>query len=350
MSGSANKRSRVRLLLWPVSLVWGAVVRLRVLAYRWGLRTPKRLPGVVISVGNLTAGGTGKTPMVIWIAERMRSHLPESNKRIGILTRGYRGSRTGASGEPQSDEVAILRARLPHHAELGVGPNRCANGQILARHGVEWFILDDGFQHMQLARDINIVLIDATDPFGGGHLLPVGLLREPKSALARADIVVITRSQQALGVETILRRYTTAPIFYAVTEMLDVLPLPGQSEPEIPMNWREEKVFAFCAIGNADAFFNDLARWGFHVAGHAGFPDHHKYSQAEVSQLMEQAKKCGATALICTEKDVFNLRGVSCSGLPVGFARIAMRMTALDAFWAAVQSIVKSKRGNTTVL
>ncbi|MGA7783264.1 MAG: tetraacyldisaccharide 4'-kinase, partial [Candidatus Acidiferrales bacterium] len=203
----------LRLLLWPVSLVWGAASRLRAALYRWRIFKPARLPGTVISVGNLTAGGTGKTPMVLWIAERLRAELPSENNRVGILTRGYRGRSEGAAGEPQSDEVSIYRERLQHHVHLGVGPDRFASGQTLARHDIECFVLDDGFQHMELARDADIVLIDATDPFGGGHLLPAGLLREPKSALSRADIIVITRSEQALAVETIVRRNTRAPIF-----------------------------------------------------------------------------------------------------------------------------------------
>jgi tetraacyldisaccharide 4'-kinase len=339
-----NPRSRARLLLWPISLFWGAAVRLRAALYRWRFRKPKRLQGVVISVGNLTAGGTGKTPMVLWIAERLRAE----GKRVGILTRGYRSRPDVAADEPQSDEVAIYRERLAHHVQLGVGPDRFANGQILARHGAEWFVLDDGFQHLQLARDVDIVLIDATDPFGGNHLLPAGMLREPKSALRRADIVLITRSDHAPAVETVVRRNTSAPIFYATTELLELLPLPEKipttSSAQPTIDWRAEKVFAFCGIGNADAFFNDLNLWGFHVVGHAGFPDHHGYSQAEISQIMIQAMKSGATALICTEKDVFNLRGITFSGLPVGFARIAMRVGDGDAFWRAVFSRVNALR------
>ncbi len=336
MNQQTNKPSRLRLLLWPASLVWGGVVRLRALAYRLGIRKPKRLPGVVISVGNITAGGTGKTPMVIWIAERLREYLPENNKRVGILTRGYRSRRTNSLGKPQSDEVAIYRARLRHHVDLGVGPDRAEKGRVLAVHGVEWFILDDGFQQLQLARDVNILLVDATDPFGGGRLLPAGMLREPKSAIARAHIIVITRSEHALGVEAIARRYTNAPIFYAVTELLDVLPLPGQTEMQIPADWRAEKLFAFCGIGNSAAFFNDLTRWGFQLVGRARFADHHVYSQAEVSQLEKQAKTSGATSLICTEKDVFNLRNAKFSGVPVWFARIEMCPVDPDAFWSSI--------------
>jgi tetraacyldisaccharide 4'-kinase len=279
--------------------------------------------------------------MVLWIADRLRTEPTSENNRVGVLTRGYRGRSVGAAGEPQSDEVAIYRERVPHHVQLGVGPDRYANGQTLARHGVNWFVLDDGFQHLQLARDADIVLIDATDPFGGDHLLPAGLLREPMSALARADLIVITRSEQAPAIETLLRRYSQAPIFYAVTELLDVFPLPDQGSMQIPSDWRAEKVFAFCGIGNANAFANDLNRWRFQVAGFASFSDHHRYSQEEVSQVMNQALRVGATALICTEKDVFNLREIKFSGVPVGFARIVMRLPAGDAFWAAVLAKLK---------
>jgi tetraacyldisaccharide 4'-kinase len=275
--------------------------------------------------------------MVLQIAERLRAE----GKRVGILTRGYRGSSAGTPGEPQSDEVAIYRERLQHHVHLGVGPDRFANGQTLARHGVEWFVLDDGFQHMQLARDIDIVLIDATDPFGGGHLLPAGLLREPKSALARADIIIITRADHAPAIESIVRRYSAAPIFYATTELLDMLPLRGQVGMQVPAEWRAEKIFAFCGIGNADAFFNDLIRWGFQVAGRASFPDHHSYFQEEISQIVTQAMKAGASALVCTEKDVFNLRGIKFSGIPVGFVRIAMSLSDADKFWETVRATVK---------
>lgn len=282
--------------------------------------------------------------MVLWIAER----LSAEGKRVGILTRGYRGHPEGAAGKPQSDEVAVYRERLPHHVQLGVGPDRYANGQTLARHGVEWFLLDDGFQHMQLARDAEIVLIDATDPFGGGHLLPAGMLREPKSTLARADIILITRSEHAPAIETIVRRYSSAPIFYATTELLDVLSLPGQGHAESSgpssIDWPAKKIFAFCGIGNAYAFFNDLNLWGFQVVGRASFPDHHRYSRAELSKIMIQAMKAGATALICTEKDVFNLRGITFSGIPVGFARIAMRVRDEEKFWQAILETVKARQ------
>ncbi len=135
-------------------------------------------------MGNLTVGGTGKTPMVLWIAER----LAAEGKKAAILTRGYRGTDDANSpGVPQSDEVALLRERLSGKVQIGVGADRFKNGEVLARHGVDWFVLDDGFQHLKLSRDADVVLVDATDPFGGGMTLPAGRLREPVSALRRAE-------------------------------------------------------------------------------------------------------------------------------------------------------------------
>src|SRR5579862_7337589 len=191
-------------LLWPLSVPYGAFAHLRARLYRTGMLHQQRLDGVVISVGNLTTGGTGKTPMVLRIAE----HLLTEGKSPAILTRGYRGE-SGPSGAT-SDEVRLLQARLGPRVRFGVGADRFARGRALAAEGVDWFVLDDGFQHLQLARDVDILLIDATNPFGGGHVLPAGRLREPRSALARADIIVITRSDHAPAVESVIRRDSRA--------------------------------------------------------------------------------------------------------------------------------------------
>ncbi len=314
-------------------------MRMRAAAYRAGLFRARRLPGTVISVGNLTAGGTGKTPFVLWLAERLHAE----GKRVGILTRGYRGEAAPKGGEPQSDEVAIYRERLKHRVELGVGADRYANGEVLARHGVNCFLLDDGFQHMQLARDVDIVLLDATDPFGGGHLLPAGMLREPASALRRADIVVLNRSEHAPGIETWIRRYTSVPTFYAIPELESILSLSGQSEGEPPAIDREKTVFAFCGIGNPNAFFADLGRWGIRVAGRRSFNDHHVYTRKELEELNALALDSGASGLICTEKDVFNLRNVRSPALPIFFARISLKVSMEGDFMAALREAIKKR-------
>ena len=330
-------------LLWPVSVVYAAIIRLRVWGYARGIFRTRKLPGTVISVGNLTAGGTGKTPMVLWISER----LAEEGKQAAILTRGYRGTSDASTrGVPQSDEVALLRDRLAGKVQLGVGADRYKNGETLARHGVDWFVLDDGFQHLKLARDANIVLLDATDPFGGA-VLPSGRLREPVSALRRADIVVITRSVQAPApaVEAMIRRHSECPIFYAATQLVSVHRLPGLDVTLPQQDWGQARFLAFCGIGNPGAFFGDLRGWGFQVAGERSFADHHVYTAREATDLEHVAAITGAEALLCTEKDVWNLRHVQFSTLPVYCCRISFQMPA--TFWEAVLQVVQTRRAGS---
>ncbi len=328
-------------VLWPASILFQALVRARAWAYRRGILRQRRLDGVVISVGNLTVGGTGKTPMVMWVVERLLGE----GKRVGILTRGYRGPRQpDEQGRRVSDEVAVVRARLGAKAQFGIGAARYEKGLMLARHGVGWFVLDDGFQHLQLARDADIVLIDARDPFGGGHLLPAGRLREPRSALARADILVITRSEHAPAVEAVVRRHTSAPIFYAQTELERVLAVGGNTVSPAPVEARGKKVFAFCGIGNPAAFFEDLRRWGTQIAGSAVYRDHHRYSRRDAEDLETRAQAVGAEALICTEKDVYNVEGVEFKPLPVLYCRIALRLLDGETFWHRMMETIERKR------
>jgi tetraacyldisaccharide 4'-kinase len=319
------------LLLWPVSILYSLISRVRSAGYSRGMFRSRKLPGTVISVGNLTAGGTGKTPMVLWLAER----LAREGKHAAILTRGYRGttegnasSDPGTPGVPQSDEVALLRDRLAGSVQLGVGADRYKNGEALARHGVDWFVLDDGFQHRKLARDANIVLLDASDPFGGGRTLPSGRLREPVSALRRADLIVITRALQTPvpAMEALIRRHTQCPIFYASTKLISVLRIPELNFSLPPDNWPRVRFLAFCGIGNPPAFFGDLSAWGFQIAGTKSFADHHVYAAQEAAELESAARAVGAEALICTEKDVWNLRHVQFAALPVYCCRISFHL------------------------
>jgi len=320
-------------LLWPLSLVYSLIARAKAWGYARGIFRKRKLPGTVIGVGNLTVGGTGKTPMVLAIAER----LAQEGKQAAILTRGYRGTTDGgASGVPQSDEVALLRERLAGKVQLGVGADRYKNGMVLARHGIDWFVLDDGFQHLKLSRDADVVLIDAMDPFGGGMVLPAGRLREPLSALRRADIVVITRSVQAPSpaIEAIIRRYTGSPIFYASTRLESVLRVPRLDVALPQQDWTKARFLAFCGIGNPAAFFEDLRTWGFQVVQQRSFSDHHVYTAREAAQLEQDASRSGADALLCTEKDVWNLRNVPFTALPVYCCRISFALP--EGFWSAV--------------
>jgi tetraacyldisaccharide 4'-kinase len=333
----------VRAVLWPASALFEGLVLFHARLYEKGVFRRRRLAGGVISVGNLTVGGTGKTPMVLWLAERLLAE----GKHVGILTRGYRGGEPAeAHGMLLSDEVALLRARLGGRVQFGIGRDRYAKGLVLEQHGVGWFVLDDGFQHLQLARDADIVLLDATDPFGGGHVLPVGRLREPRSALGRADIVVITRSERAPAIEALVRQHTEAPVFYAQTHLKALLSLLADQQAPEPVggDWRGLGFFAFCGIGNPAAFFDDVRRWGMSIAGTAAYRDHHRYSQSDADELEQRAAAAGAEALLTTEKDVFNLRGVRFRTRPIYFCQISLAISNEEGLWRAVLDAIERNR------
>jgi tetraacyldisaccharide 4'-kinase len=338
-----------RAVLWPFSMLFAAAVLARAALYRAGILPRRRLRGIVVSVGNLTTGGTGKTPMVIWLTRRIAA----SGERVGVLTRGYRSVTLSAADdaassperlERTSDEVVVLRSHLGEQVPVAVGKNRYREGCRLEEQGVEWFVLDDGFQHLALARDVDLVLIDASAPFGGGLMLPAGRLREPRTALARADLVVITRADAAPALEAALRRSTSAPVFYAQTELVELLRVHPGPVGRASENERARPLFAFCAIGNPGAFFRDLRRWGIHVAGEASFPDHHLYSQRNANDLEEYARQVGARGLVCTEKDILNFRDLNFHDCPVYVCRIALRPADPGRFWQAIVSTVERKR------
>lgn len=327
----------LRAVLRPFGPLYGAAMRIRAWLYRVGFFPRRRLPGAVISVGNLTVGGTGKTPLVMWLAAR----LAAAGKPVGILTRGYR-SDAGTRDEPAA--LASFAARPIHggRIHIGVGADRYASGRLLAARGVEWFVLDDGFQHLRLGRDADVVLLDATDPFGEG-LLPAGRRREPKTALGRSDVVVVTRSSHAPAVEAVVRRFTVSPVFYAETELVSVADrrtgagIPRATFAALP-------VFAFCALGNPRAFFGDLERWGFRLAGRAAFRDHHCYSIEDLRRVTAQAQRAGAAALVTTEKDRANLAAAADAALPVWVAAIELRPADPDGLWRAIEAAVARRR------
>jgi tetraacyldisaccharide 4'-kinase len=347
-------------LLWPFTLPYGAAAHLRARAYRKGILKQRHLDGTVISVGNLTTGGTGKTPMVLWIAE----HLLAEGKNVGILSRGYRGeqimpasennspagtktSGTSASGTnaptTTSDEVRLLQSRLGDRVQFGVGANRYEQGRKLAKRGVNWFVLDDGFQHLQLARDVDIVLIDATNPFSGGRLLPAGHLREPRSALARADLIVITRSTHAPAIESAIRRDSSAAIFYARPKLDSIHSVAKRQLAGTVAAEPLAKLFAFCGIGNPTAFLDDLRNWGLDIVGHKFFPDHHRYTDKDDQEILQLASEAGAGGLICTEKDLYNLRAIYYGKLPTFYCSISMQIDNPDVFWRTVLSTAASR-------
>ena len=293
---------------------WG--VALRSAAYRHGWLATRRLGRSVISVGNLSVGGTGKTPLVEWLART----LLERGRRPVILTRGY-GRRSGAgliALEPEpgrapdphlvGDEPAWLARALPA-VPIVVGADRYQAGRLAEeRFNVDVHLLDDGFQHLALERDVDIVTLDATQGLTDQAMLPAGRLREPPSALARADFVVVTRSELAdpAPLEAqVLEINRRAAIFRSRTKLCRLVDArSGTTLP--PETLRGQPVHAFCGIGNPQAFFDDLTSWGFQVAERAIFRDHYVYGAKEIERLGARARAAGARALLVTAKDAIN--------------------------------------------
>src|SRR5580700_11030308 len=198
-----------RILLWPLSVIYGGYVRVRAWLYEKGRLKQRRLRGKVISVGNLTVGGTGKTPMVLWLAEKFLAE----GKRVAILSRGYRGS--GGT----SDEIELMKHRLEGRVTFGVGKDRFAEGhRIEQQQRVDVFLLDDGFQHLALTRDLDIVMLDGSQKLKDQWLLPSGVLREPVSACRRTDFLVVTRKTERPDIEA--GDPPPCSIFYAQTRLL----------------------------------------------------------------------------------------------------------------------------------
>jgi tetraacyldisaccharide 4'-kinase len=309
------------LALAPLGMLYGAVARARVRLYRSGLLKSERVGAPVVSVGNLTAGGTGKTPLVEWAARALR----REGLRACVLTRGYgradEGRRVVASDGARvlaevgecGDEPRLLAERL-----LGAASVVCDRDRVAAARwarealGAEVFVLDDGFQHMRIARDLDIVTLDATAPWGGGHLLPRGRLREPASGLARADCVVITRAELAEDLEGLRAEVGRvsggrAAVFTSRVRTVGLRRLSGGGGDA---NLESVRVGAFCAVGNPGAFFENLRRAGFELCYTRAFRDHHAYTRAEVEAVAREAAGRGAGALLTTAKDAVKLRGL----------------------------------------
>ena len=317
----------LRLLLWPASVIYGDLARLRAHLYAQGALKTKRLDTPVISVGNLTVGGTGKTPMVIFLAEQFLA----LGKRVAILTRGYKG--TGGT----SDEVELMKFRLQDRVMFGVGPDRYAEGRKLEEKGADLFLLDDGFQHLSLFRDVNILLMDATQPLARETLLPAGNLREPVSAMDRADMLVITRLEASPATLSTIEKLQDYPVFSAVTRLLGFRRLGAGIQLLSAQEIGPGPFYAFCGIGNPKAFFHDLKSWNIPVSQTSEFPDHHRYDQRDADELEQVARTGGAKALVTTEKDAQNLSAVSFSEFPVFIAVIEMELPQQDAFFGFIR-------------
>lgn len=307
-------------LLWPVAKAYGWVISCRHTLFRGGILPSYTAPCPVICVGNLTTGGTGKTPLVAWLCR----HLSQDRKlSIAVLTRGYKSSHT------QTDEPAMLEKQLGN-IQVVVNADRAAGTKTaLAGGPVDVFVMDDGFQHLRLARDLNILTLDATNPFGYGKLLPAGLLREPITSIERAQCVVITRSDQVSEeklkalIQTLRCAHPALPVATSVHAPTQVHFAGANPEPSA---WLKDRaVFAFCGIGNPQAFFATLRKLGVRLVGTLVFDDHHHCTQANFDDLHQQALLNKAEILLTTEKNFPDIEAMSTqSSVPVGYLAVEL--------------------------
>ena len=341
-------------LLLPLSAGFRLGVALRHAGYKHGWFKTRRLARPVVSIGNLTVGGTGKTPLVACVA----NILLRQGWKPSILTRGYGrsskaemivlapGAGRRANAQEIGDEPALLARVLPE-VPLVMCADRFRGGQAAEeRFQVDAHILDDGFQHLALARDVDLLALDATQTISDRHLLPAGRQREPLSALRRAQIVVLTRTDSADPKplqKLVLKVHPAAQVFRSRTKLLgwtDAVSGEAISAEEI----HAQKVAAFCAIGNPRAFFADLRRWGFNLAAEDAFADHHVYTGEEIQRLVENACKHGAAALLTTQKDAVKFSRDWTPQLPILACEIEARILAAEDFERTLLTYLEKAR------
>lgn len=332
MSGRASGigPSSLRALLRVAEPFYASATRVRNALFNAGIKSSRRLDRPVISVGNITTGGTGKTPMVRWLAEHLRSQ----GKRVAILSRGFR-ARDNSLGDELTMLERAFNATAGGRVYLRPNANRYEAGKsLLQEHPeIEVFLLDDGFQHRRLLRNFDLVLISALEPFGFAHVLPRGLLREPLGGLGRADAIVVTHADQVnneslAAIESQIRQYNPpVPIYRAAHEPIGLLSNDSTSDPLSMERLSEMGFFCFCGIGSPSSFERQFDRFGNRPVGRRRFADHHHYSSADLNDLVRESRKLGAEVLVTTEKDWVKIDRLSCE-MPIW--RVAMQLQLSD--------------------
>lgn len=314
-----NPGEKVRWWLMWAAIPYGAIAKLRTLLYQWGWFVQHRLPVPVLSVGNLTLGGTGKTPVVIVLVE----WLLAQRKRVAILSRGYRrtsedlyllvsdGQRLLVGPYEAGDEPFLIAQRCPK-AIVAVGADRYELGDwLLNRFPIDCLVLDDGFQHQGLYRDVDLLLVDATDAEGLSALVPAGRLREPLRAAARATAIIITRADMPAQVKEVCRRlkatlgFMPDPIQAVFHPESLVSVTTGSSQP---LAWSRGKTGLLCSgVGHAGSFRSLVERIGIKVLDEVAYADHHAYTHDDVEHLRARAVELKAELIVTTEKDACKL-------------------------------------------
>jgi tetraacyldisaccharide 4'-kinase len=338
-------------LLLPVSGLYYIVVKIRNALYDVGFLPQRKLQGTVISVGNLTLGGSGKTPLVEYIARLMQNQ----GLKVALLSRGYArkkriplvivsdGKNISVGVEIAGDEPLQL-ARNLSGAAIVVDKNRYQAGlKAQEKYGVDLFILDDGYQHRKLARDVNILLVDGKNLFNTGLLFPAGKLREPVSSIKRADAVVLSEplseSNEKIIKKKIVRYKADLPLFHCYRYPIGFYTVKGD-KPLQDGFFRSRNIFSLAAIAQPAAFEEDLRNMGFNLAKTHRFSDHHYYTRDEIETIAKSAKKTDIEAIITTQKDAVRLAHLKEVNPPLIYLKIEMRVREKEKFHTfLIQSI-----------
>ena len=308
----------LRILFWPVSVLYATVARVREILYQAHLLPTVKVSPRLISIGNLTVGGTGKTPFTIWVAQCLRKR----GQSVVVLSHGWKrdtgdsvmrvsdAKRILVDAATSGDEAQLMARKLPGiPVVVGISKRRAARW-IEAHLPSQWIVLDDGFQHLALARDLNILLLDAERPFDNGRTIPLGRLREGAKAVRRADVIVLVGQRPGASktpaTETLTALNPRAPLFHAHRKFDTISSLDDKNTPSLETVQRE-KLVAFCGLARPEQFFEALEEQGLNVAEKMTFPDHHRYRGRDTARIIFAALKSGATGLITTAKDAMNL-------------------------------------------
>lgn len=327
--------------LSPISGIYGIFVKARNACYRRGIFRTQQVGVPVISIGNLTSGGTGKTPLVEWTARELASR----GRKVAVLTRGYgrkdssrqviasNGKETLADVAETGDEAFMLAERLRGKAAVICDADRVsAAGWAIENLGSDVFVLDDAFQHQQIARDLNILAVDATNPWGNRRSIPGGILRESIGELSRADCVVITRADLANPrrlQDEIKKIHPGMPVVLSRMKHTQLREVESNS-PVINSNKiKALSAGAFGAVGNPESFFQLLQREGYSLTYERGFRDHYNFTQTDVDQIVREAQNKGAQVLLTTAKDAAKLRALK-FGLPCYVAEIEIEIENVE--------------------
>jgi tetraacyldisaccharide 4'-kinase len=315
-------------------LLYGLGQAVRARAYRRGVVKSYRASCPVISIGNLVSGGTGKTPMVLWLAERLRN----AGRRVAVVSRGYRQAAAmpvtvvaapdGLRLRPPAaaDEACLVAARLPGVAVLSGRDRRRLIDHAVQGFGCDVILMDDGYQHLRVARDLDLCLLDAFLPFGNGAVLPGGILREWPRALCRADLAVLTRAdtprRTELAIDEIQRVAPGLPVVVTRHAPRDLRRL-SDSET-LPLDTLgETRALGFSGIARPDSFRRLLERAKVRLAGWFIFPDHHNFTVGDFLAMEAEAKEVCAECLVCTEKDAVKI-DPTWSPLPIYVLRMEL--------------------------